>query len=214
MNKLPVSTVKIAENLDVLKITEPNTIFEIEGQVKINALQIETTSFHSLWKVLENASLCLGTVLELNNTNGRIEIESYENSQVVLQLGISAKGKNSFFIQNKLLESSIHNRIKLRVVGDLNSHTKIKATGLIEAGTKENEFLEDVKYLMEENNYIECLPELLVSSEDSVANHFMSIGCILEEELFYFGSKGICEDSAKELIRKSFLTSMRIGEEE
>ncbi len=214
MNKLPVSTVKIIEDLDVLRITEPNTIFEIEGQVKIKELQISTNSFHSFWILKDNSVLTLETIIELNNVTGNIKILSNENSRLFLQLGISLKNQNHFSIYNKLLKNYASSTIKLHLVGDLESHSIIKTTGEISLNTKGNEFLEDVKYLMEEKSHIECIPELFVSAEDCIANHFVTIGCISDEDIFYLNCKGISVDSARNLIRQSFLKSMFLREEE
>ena len=56
---------------------------------------------------------------------------------------------------------------------------------------------------------ITCLPELIVLSDDVSASHNMTVGSISEEELFYLESRGISSDKAREMIRNSFLLSMK-----
>jgi len=212
MNKLEVSTEELGKNLECLELQ--NKIYRITNQTKIKELKI-TKETKEVQIILEkDASLTVGTILEIEDINTKIQIYSKESSSLLLQLGIHAKGKNVLTIENNMEENNCKNTIKVRMVGEENSHTTLKTVGSIKKNTFENEFTEDIKYLSEKTSFIECLPELLVSSKNTTANHFLSIGTIKEEDLFFLEAKGIEKEKAKSLIRECFIKSMIIREEE
>jgi len=49
---------------------------------------------------------------------------------------------------------------------------------------------------------------MLVSSENVEANHNVTISSVREDELFYLTTKGLSEDSAKDLLEKGFLINI------
>jgi len=212
MNKLKWNIEELGKDKEELELKD-NTKYIILGTRKVKRLKIKENT-HNIQIVLENnSSLQCGTTLDIENIHLKLEIINKENSTLLLQLGIKAKAKNELIIINNLEENNINSQIKIRVMGEKNSHTVLKATGVIKENTKKNEFLEDMKYLSEENIFIECLPEILVSSKDANVNHFLTIGTIKESDIFYLKSKGIEEEKAKNLIRECFIKSMEIREE-
>jgi len=214
MNKLPVSIERMNEDLDTLKISKESTQMVVEGNRKIKNLEVLVKEFHIKLVIMEHSSLTLGCITEIENINGTIEIENLENSTLTLHLGIRAKKNNFLSIQNKLSNNNSASEIKVRIIGENNSHTKVVTRGILESNTKDNIFLEDVKYLIEETSCIECVPELFVSTNECTANHNVTIGSIEEEELFYLESKGIEKEVSKSFLRDCFLKSMLIREEE
>lgn len=72
------------------------------------------------------------------------------------------------------------------------------------SGTKNNDATERVKGLMCGGN-IEVLPNMLIDSNEIIANHFVTISSFNKDTLFYLESKGINEDIAKKLIKDSYL---------
>ena len=72
---------------------------------------------------------------------------------------------------------------------------------------------EDVRAFNSESSKISILPNLIVDSNDVVANHNVTISNINEEELFYLNSKGINESDAIKLLRNGFMLSIFSDEE-
>ena len=156
----------------------------------------------------EKSHLEVHAIKTLENINGKIKMESKTGSSLIFHLGLLAKGKNNLMIQNEVSGNHSTSEIKIRIVGEESSHTVVKTRGILKKDTTENTFLEDVKYLNEEQSYIECIPELLEDSNEVEASHNVSIGNIREEDLFYLESKGIQEETARQVIRECFLKSV------
>lgn len=213
MNKLPMSTVELNKNLDVLELLN-DTVYLVTKPIRVKELCIRATEFRCELRILSNASFICGCVLNIENVSGVLDIFAGEDTHMVLQLGLRVKGNNNLVINNTLNANNSDSCIRLRVAGEDKSHTILKTSGILPKGTKDNVFLEDVKYFMDDESYIECIPELLVSSHDVIANHNNSIGSVNPDELFYLLTKGIQFHRAMEILRESFLASMIIREEE
>lgn len=212
MNKLEVSTEELRENVECLELKENRTYY-IQKQIKIKQLDIPANVKNTKIVIEKNAGLICGCIVNIKNIETKITIESKENSTLLLQLGIHASKNNDLTIENLIEENNCKNTIRIRVVGEENSNTLLRTIGNMKKDTLEIEFTEDIKYLSEKTSKIECLPELLVASKDTLANHFLSIGTVSEEELFYLEAKGIKKEVACNLIRECFIKSMLIGEE-
>ncbi len=184
------STIKIGYNLDVIEWELPNKEFNCDIYLEDNV-------------ILE--SHCL---LNLNGINGSIHIHSKNNNVVNISLGLSLNKENNIIIKNSLDGNSSYSKIILHVVQEDNNKSTLKTVGLINEKTIDNEFLEQIKVLNLKDEKITCLPELLVYSNEAIANHSATIRSISDDELFYLNSKGIDNENAKEIIVKGFLESM------
>ncbi len=209
MNKILCNTTdELNTACSTLEIQNEKTVLKIKNDVKIDHLVFPNFPFHSTWILDNDATLTIHTVLSLENIEGTIEIISTDHTKVSLHLGIHSIKENHFTLKNVVEKNHNISDIKVRVLGEEKSHMVLKTSGVLKKDTFENEFLEDVKYLNEEDRYIECIPELIVDSNEVVANHLVTIGGISIEELFYLLSKGMDEKTSKELIRKCFISQM------
>ena len=68
----------------------------------------------------------------------------------------------------------------------------------------DNEIIEDIKGL-NEGGIVTILPKMEINTNEVMANHYVSIGNVSKEDLFYLKSKGLSEEVAKTLILKGFL---------
>ena len=64
---------------------------------------------------------------------------------------------------------------------------------------------ESIKVLNENNSTNRILPNMLVSSSEVMADHFVTISNCFEDELFYLESKGINKMQAYQLIEQGFI---------
>ncbi len=215
MNKLITSTEDYVTGSfkDFILDTEKSTLY-FEKDSFMENLEFRVKQLESVWVLKPGATITCGCLVSLEGVTGSIKIVSSDNTKCVLQFGILADKENHFTIQNEMTGNHNYSEIRMRVVGEKNSKTILKTVGILKKDTKDNEFLEDVKYLNEEESYILCLPELIVDSNEVVANHNVTIGNITEEDLFYLESKGIFEETAKNLLRDGFVKSMMIKREE
>lgn len=197
MNKIVID--KPLNNL----IINDKTVY-IKGRVSINKIDISNIK-EGIIVLEDNASLIIHDIIDIEGINGNLSIISNNNTNLDLGLGISSKGKNTFNIINRLVGNNNKSNIKIRVVSEKYSYINMKLTGIIESNTKNNDYTEDIKYLNLYPETIICLPELIVNSNDTVANHLMSVGNVNEEELFYLESRGINKKDSIEMIKRGFL---------
>ena len=66
-------------------------------------------------------------------------------------------------------------------------------------------FLEERILLVSENAKAEAIPNLEIETDQVHCSHAATVGKIDEEELFYLATRGISENSAKEMIASGFL---------
>ena len=197
MNKIVID-----KSLNNLIISDK--IVYIKGRVSINKIDISNIK-EGIIVLEDNASLIIHDIIDIEGINGNLSIISNNNTNLDLGLGISSKGKNTFNIINRLVGNNNKSNIKIRVVSEKYSYINMKLTGIIESNTKNNDYTEDIKYLNLYPETIICLPELIVNSNDTVANHLMSVGNVNEEELFYLESRGINKKDSIEMIKRGFL---------
>lgn len=189
-------------------INQEESIFHFKDNTIIDELEIDCNHFHSTWIIDDNGILDIRILLTIKNIDGDITIISNQNTELVCYMGIISSLNNHFILTN-LVEGN-HNKsdIKVRVIGEKEANTFLKTTGNLYKNTNDNIYSEDVRYLNEWDSHITCLPELIVSSNDVVANHNMTVRAISDEELFYLESKGLKKASAKKMLRYSFVTSL------
>ena len=207
MNKIEYDTKSdLSEN--VLEILAGTSLIKIKDSREIQKMIFPKEEFDVTILLEEKSRLEVRALETLENVKGKIKIENQNGTNLLFHLGLLVKGRNQLIIQNEVIGNTCNSNIKVRIVGEEGSHTVVRTTGILKKDTVENIFLEDVKYLNEEQSYIECIPELFVDSNEIEASHNVSIGGIRNEDLFYLESKGIQEEVARQVIRKCFLKSM------
>lgn len=199
MHKILMST----DSSDTLKISDDIMII-VDRDTSINEMVIGDNSKATIL-IKEGCKLNIASSIYLKGVNSKIQIINEDKSRLEAHIGISGSEKNNIHIENTLRGSDITSEIRVRVVSEPNSYTYLKTVGVLESGYTNNEFLEDIKYLNEYPGQIVCLPELLVASDDVIANHNMTCASFDTEMLFYLESRGLTKSRAKELMRDSFL---------
>ena len=199
MHKILMST----NSSDTLKIADDVMII-VDRDTSLNEIVISDNSKATIL-IKEGCKLNITSTIYLKGVNSKIQIINEDKSCLKAHIGISGSEKNSIHIENTLRGSDITSEIRVRVVSEPYSYTYLKTVGILESGYTNNEFLEDIKYLNEYPGQIVCLPELLVASDDVIANHNMTCASFDTEMLFYLESRGLTRSRAKELMRDSFL---------
>lgn len=209
MNKLVLNSKKrLNKNLEVLEITGENTILEIEEKVEIDTILFPKETFETTWVLKKGTKAIICFAQKLENIDGKITIISEEKANLIFHMGIYASKKNHLEIKNIIEGNDCESDIKMRIAPLERSKFYLKATGVIKKNTKNSTYLEDIKYLSEFRGDIICLPELLVESEDSNANHNMTVAGVNQEDLFYLESRGLSKEKSREIICQNFVESM------
>ncbi len=185
--KEKIQNINVKENLNIIEWQFPNDPFVCNIYLDDNVV-FETN--------------CL---INLEKVNGQINIYSNNKSIVNISLGIVFNEENNLEIKNSLIGNEAYSKIMIKAIQKDDEKSILKTVGIINEKTKNNEFLEQIKVLNFKKQQIICLPELLVYSNEAVANHNATIKNIDVEELFYLNSKGLSNDLAKKIIKEGFL---------
>lgn len=210
MNKIIMTTEEtLGGNIDNLVISNKETHLNINKNTYIKNLTLNVKEFNLTFHVQEKASFHFESILKVEDIKGVIHLNLEDNTHVYFGLGIQSSFENYLDILTTLQGSHTNCEVKVRMVGEEKSKMMMQLTGSLLKNTVDNNFTEDVKYLFSEDAYIEVLPELLVASNDTLANHNMSVGKMSEEELFYLESKGLTALEAQEIYREGFIESVK-----
>lgn len=185
--KEKIQNINVKENLNIIEWQFPNDPFVCNIYLDDNVV-FETN--------------CL---INVEKVNGQINIYSNNKSIVNISLGIVFNEENNLEIKNSLIGNEAYSKIMIKAIQKDDEKSILKTVGIINEKTKNNEFLEQIKVLNFKKQQIICLPELLVYSNEAVANHNATIKNIDVEELFYLNSKGLSNDLAKKIIKEGFL---------
>ena len=213
MNKIKVDEEKlIVNNEDILLDSiDKNLELHLEGQVNCGIKELKPNANLDIY-LAENSFSNIELFLKLNHNCNKITIHNSENTKMNLNLSAIFTGENALEIRSNISSSNVHNKIKVRLVEE-QGNINLLATGNIESNTKDINYLEDIKAIVENNETITIMPELLGSSEYVTASHNATISKIDELELFYLESKGLEKEEASFLIKKGFLKGILINKE-
>lgn len=191
-----------------IKINQQKMIINVNENIDIIDWEFPNFPFECSIYLEDNVILNSHCLLNLKQIDGQINIYSKNKSVVNISLGIVFNKENNFIVKNCLNGNEAYSKITIHAMQEDENNTILKTIGIINEHTKDNEFLEQIKILNLKKQQITCLPELLVYSNEAIANHNATIKTINSDELFYLNSKGISNSKAKELITNGFLQEM------
>jgi hypothetical protein len=159
-------------------------------------------------KILDNQEFTFNSFEYRDDIEINLNIEAGENSKFYINMGFIANSKYDLTINTNLYGSNIIGSVNIRGVNELNGQVKILMNGTVAGETHENVLNEYARVINKSEYSNVIIPNLIVNTNDVLANHGASIGTISEEELFYIMSKGISKINAEKLIEEGFLLSI------
>ena len=211
MNKVIIDEceTKLANINGILEIKNTNTHIHLSGINKIAKIIVPEIS--NITMDLEN-----GTELKLDGDftpkNDTLKITLNSQNQTTLECRLNIEIIDFFhfdFIHN-LLGDDNQSNICIKVASTTGK-CKIKTLGTIKKNTKNNNFKEELKGLTIDTANITFLPDLYIESDDVIAVHNATIKCFDKEEIFYLKSKGLEEETSKQIIKNGFLNKQNLG---
>lgn len=139
--------------------------------------------------------------LELN-----LNVCQEEGSSFELFYSFLTKGINKINIKTVSNDSNIKSKLTLRGVSERRGIIQVNATAKIPSKEMNNELIEDIKILNLGSSAI-VSPNMIVESPEVEANHFVAMGGINTEDLFYLQTKGLKPKEALFLIKNGFLNN-------
>ena len=213
-------------NVDSLNILVKNNeilFFEIDKKtsLNINVLEninskisiISNSDYNIDIKLNNNASLIVNSINKNNKVN--INISLLEKSSITYNHSVLAEvdSENSFNI-NHFGNDSESNLVN-NGINKLNNKLFFNINGKIPKDLVNVICNQKSKIINYNLGNSKIVPNLIIDSNDIIANHSAYIGEIGEEELFYMRSRGINDENIKKSIYKAtMLGTMNLNEEE
>ncbi len=202
------------DKLSYLEITK-NASYEINVlKDKHQKLEIIGTDDYAIKINLEeNSSL---EVNSLNKDNSvKIDLFLKKGAKITYNHSvISQKDSDNYFNIHHLEDGSIsllnNNGINLE-----NKKLFFTINGVIDKHLKDINCSQNSKILNYSNGNSKIIPNLIIDSNDIVANHSAYIGYINPEEVFYMESRGISKENIRNLIYKAtMIGKMKLSNKE
>ena len=163
--------------------------------------------------VFENANIIINS-LNINNSSN-IEINLYNNSNITYNHSVSSNidSINKFIINH--IENNSNSFINNCGVNLSNNKLFFEINGIIPKSLSNITCNQSSKIINFDKGNSKIIPNLIVDSNDIIANHSSYIGEIEEEVIFYLESRGIDIKTIKKLIYKAVLLGkMELTDEE
>ena len=208
MNKMVIDREEfIIDNYDgEIEIIVDKLVLTIKGHNFLKEWINDSSNLDLTINMEDNAELVYER-FGITCNNSRVVINQCNNSKVNFKESFIANTNSKLKIENNITGNNNISEVIARLTAKENSEVVVDATLNVLEGTVNNEVKEDLKGLELENSKIVIIPNMLVASEEVMANHFVSIGNVSEEDLFYLTSKGLSENNARKLLEIGFLIS-------
>ena len=206
LNKIKIGdkSIHLESNVYLLEINKP---LDLEINIdKNNDTKLVITAFNNYnlkININDNANLIVNSLNIDNSSN--IEINLYNKATITYNHSVSSKidSINNFKINH--LESNSQSFITNNGVNLSNNKLFFEINGIVPKKLNNIICNQSSKIINFNNGNSKIIPNLVIDSNDIIANHSSYIGEIAEDELFYLLSRGINEDKIKDLIYKAVL---------
>ena len=146
----------------------------------------------------------------INYEKDMLKISFTQNNDSVLEFVFSviSNKKINYLINNYVKGNNNKTLIKGRIFNDKNADTLVTVNGTIDEGTIGNDYTEDIRGLNIYSNNLEIKPNLIVSTNEVIANHMVTIGNFDEKQVEYLKEKGISNENIQSLLLDAFLNNI------
>ena len=209
MNKILIENDNISfDNEEVMaEINEQILNINIKNEVIINIYKGLEKLKELTINIKEKSSLKLN-VYNNNTCNLKINIILEDKANILANMALISKEKSHLDIKTTMKGNDINNIIKINGISKNEGSYVIKVDGEVLKNTINNIMSESINILTLNKLENKILPNMLVSSKEVEAMHFVTMGPINEEELFYLTSKGIARKDAAKIIEKGFINQL------
>ena len=210
MNKILIENDNISFDKKIInaEFKSKDVTINIKNEVVLNILESFNNIQNLYFNLDSHSSLKLNVYNNNADFNTNIIINLEGKSSFIGNLGFIATKKCLLNIKTTMNGNNIQNILKVRGISQQEGNFDIKVDGEVLAHTFDNEMTEDIKILNLNEKLNKVLPNMLVSSSEVKANHYVTISSLNEDELFYLKSKGLTLQKAKDLMTKGFILSL------
>lgn len=189
----------------ILDLKCNDIILNIEGKVTINEIVDGIDNRNIKINLNKNSKLTYNRFCRLDSGKCLIDVKNLDNSIINFNNSFITTDKYELIINNEFICNNSNSKLNIKGVSVLNGLIKVIVNGIVKERTLDNELLEDIRVLTLNNNEHTIVPNMMIDSENVIANHNATISGVNEKELFYLNSKGLSYEKSIELIKNGFL---------
>ena len=205
-NKINVDNYKISLTNDPLYLeidTKTKIEIIVNQGISSKLVIIGNNDYEINIKLDKESHLIVNSINKDNSVKTNIEL--LDKASVIYNHSISSNIDSiNYFNIKHLADSSISN-INNNGINHSNNKLFFSIDGVINSKLKDIICNQNSKIINFKNGDSKIIPNLIIDSNDIIANHSAYIGEIGEEELFYMQSRGISELDIKKLIYKAVI---------
>ena len=207
MNKLLVKEgiLSINNSLNDLDIKTNTLTLEISGNVCINDINNNTDL--DLKIIMSDGSHLLYNRYNESINKFNLNIEITSNAYVEFNYSLKTLIASDISLNANIAGNNNISHINFYGITDQNGVIKNVATSKVDAATKDNEVLENLRIVTLNDAENMIVPNLLVRSDSDNANHNTTISTVDKDYLFYLNSKKKKKKDATKLMVDGFLKS-------
>ncbi len=208
MNNITITDNKplyLVDNLDKLDIV-------VKENINSKIIIISSNNYDINIKLENNSSLLVNSLNKDNSVN--VNISLLENSSITYNHSVLSNidSINNFNIKH--INSSSSSVINNNGINKNNNKLFFAINGVIPKNLNNIICNQNSKIINFNKGNSKIIPNLIIDSNDIIANHSAYIGEIGEEELFYMQSRGISKEEIRKLIYKAVLLGKMEMDEE
>ena len=188
-----------------LEIKSKELVINIKNDVVINELNINNNTNKLIINIEDNSKLVYNKFNKKAGCNLEIIVNITDNSTFEGNIAFIASNKNNIKITTNMNGNEIVNNLFVKCLTKNEGSIDIQVDGNVLSNTINNKMKESIKLLNQNNSKSRILPNMLVSTNEVEADHFVTISGIDLNELFYLNSKGISNEEATKLLEKGFI---------
>lgn len=206
MNKILIANPELAitDALNILDLKGDSLHLTCSGKNTVIIPDKETLNLDITLN--DNSRLDLYVYSKYKSKDNKVTINQSNNTTLNYYEAFTTKNNTKIEFKNIITGNNNTSNIKLRCIANLKNVT-INVLAIASKDTQNNNVVEDIKGI-NNGGKITIMPDMEINTHDIVANHFVTIGNISNQDLFYLESRGISEKNAREIILKGFIESL------
>lgn len=203
------SVVRIGENVRECEIT---IVLEDEASWDVTII---TSAGSDLLKITQKHELGTGARLNLHiitlHENVEHDLVSHvkgENSESGIDWMFYAKGSEKQMLNVRNIFDGREGRGEILMRGIAQDHAHSTCKGMIDIGLHgggTNTYLTQEVLMLDSTSKVDAIPALEIKTNDVKASHSATVARVTEEDLFYFGARGIDPHEARRMFVLGFL---------
>jgi Fe-S cluster assembly scaffold protein SufB len=209
-----------AQRQIVLKLTEQEHILDItvEDGAALDIICIQAPGAHADVRIWERCTVGAGSRLHVCNATlgGSIEhsLVSHitgSNSESSIDWVFYGRGEDRLRLSVKNLFDASGGQGEITVKGVAEGKAHCRCDGMIEiteSGRGTDTYLTETMLMLDGTARCDAVPALEIRTNDVRASHSATVTKVSEEDLFYFGARGIPETEARRMLVEGFLTDL------